>query len=262
MSRDVLIEGRDGVATVTFNRPQQRNAIHYEMWREIARLMEECGKDESLRAVVFRGAGQEAFSAGADIAEFDRYRKDSRVARQYSRAVEEALDAIAVLPKPTIALITGYCVGGGCELATATDIRVAAENSRFGIPSAKLGLLVGYREMQRLVRLVGPGVAMDLLLTARLMDAEEALRVGLISRLVPLAEIEEAVWRLAAEVAALAPLAHRGHKQILETVLTNPRLKGLTPEQERLPFACYDTADFHEGRRAFLEKRRPEFKGR
>ncbi|MGH7377569.1 MAG: enoyl-CoA hydratase/isomerase family protein, partial [Candidatus Methylomirabilales bacterium] len=151
---------------------------------------------------------------------------------------------------------------GGCELATFTDIRVAAENSRFGIPSAKLGLLVGYREMQRLVRLVGPGVAMDLLLTARLMDAEEALRVGLISRLVPLAEIEETAWKLAVEVASLAPLAHRGHKQILETVLTNPRLKGLTPQQKRLPFACYDTADFHEGRRAFLEKRRAKFKGR
>ncbi len=262
MKQDLLIERRDGVATVTFNRPQQRNAIHYEMWRGIARLMEECGKDKSVRVVIFRGAGQEAFSAGADIAEFDRWRKDSGVAREYARAVEAALDAIAALPKPTIALITGFCVGGGCELATATDIRVAAENSRFGIPSAKLGLLVGYREMQRLVRLVGPGAAMDLLLTARLMDGEEALRVGLISRLVPLAEIEEAVRKLAAEVAALAPLAHRGHKQILETVLVNPRLKGLTPKQKRLPLACYDTADFQEGRRAFLEKRRAEFKGR
>ncbi|MGH7406495.1 MAG: enoyl-CoA hydratase/isomerase family protein, partial [Candidatus Methylomirabilales bacterium] len=208
MSEDLLIETRDGVATVTFNRPQQRNAIHYEMWRGITRLMEKCGKDEAVRVVVFRGAGQEAFSAGADIAEFNRWRKDSRVARQYAGAVEAALDAIALLPKPTIALITGFCVGGGCELATATDIRVAAENSRFGIPSAKLGLLVGYREMQRLVRLVGPGVAMDLLLTARLMDAEDALRVGLISRLVPLAKIEETVRNLAVEVASLAPLAH------------------------------------------------------
>ena len=262
MSRDVLFEARDGVAAVTFNRPHQRNAIHYEMWREIARLMEECGKDASVRVAVFRGAGQEAFSAGADIAEFDRHRKDSTVARRYHRAVEGALDAVAALPKPTIALITGFCVGGGCELATATDIRVAAGNSRFGIPSAKLGLLVGYREMQRLAHLVGPGVAMDLLLTARLMDAEEALRVGLISRLVPLARIEETASALAGEVAALAPLAHRGHKQILETVLSNPRLKGLTPKQKRLPFACYDTADFHEGRRAFLEKRKPRFRGR
>ena len=262
MSQDLLLERRDGVAIVTFNRPKQRNAIHYEMWRGIAGLMAGCGRDESVRVVVFRGAGQEAFSAGADIAEFDRHRKDSTVARRYHRAVEAALDAVAALPKPTIALITGYCVGGGCELATATDIRIAAENSRFGIPSAKLGLLVGYREMQRLVRLVGPGVAMDLLLTARLMDAEEAVRAGLISRLVPLAEIEQSVRTLAGEVASLAPLAHRGHKQILETALTNPRLKGLTPKQKGLPFACYDTKDFHEGRRAFMERRRPEFKGR
>jgi len=216
MSRDLLFEARDGVATVTFNRPQQRNAIHYEMWREIARLMEECGKDESLRAVVFRGAGQEAFSAGADIAEFDRYRKDSRVARQYSRAVEEALDAIAVLPKPTIALITGYCVGGGCELATATDIRVAAENSRFGIPSAKLGLLVGYREMQRLVRLVGPGVAMDLLLTARLLDAQEALRVGLVSKVVPHEELPAATMELAERLARGSEESEEGGRAFRE----------------------------------------------
>jgi enoyl-CoA hydratase/carnithine racemase len=262
MSQDLLFERRDGVATVTFNRPQQRNAIHYEMWRELARLMGVCGKDEGVRVVLFRGTGQEAFSAGADIAEFDRWRKNSTVAREYSLAVEAALDAIAGLPKPTISQITGYCVGGGCELATATDLRVAADNSRFGIPSAKLGLLVGYREMRRLVHLVGPGVAMDILLTARLLDAEEALRVGLISRLVPLGDIEERVRTLAKEVAALAPLAHRGHKRILETVLANPRLEGLSPEQEGLPLACYDTADFQEGRLAFLEKRRPEFKGR
>lgn len=257
-----MIEQRDGVATVTFNRPEQRNAIHYEMWREITRLMEECAKDESVRVVVFRGANQDCFSAGADIAEFDRWRNNSDVARQYSRAVEAALEAIAALPRPTVSLITGFCVGGGCELATATDIRVAADNSRFGIPIARLGLLVGYREMRRLVRLVGPGVAMDLLLTARLMDAEEALRVGLISRLVPLAAIEETVWKLAVEVSRLAPLAHQRHKEILETVLTNPGLVGLTPEQERLPFTCYDTADFQEGRRAFLEKRQPRFEGR
>jgi len=262
MTQDLLIERRDGVATVTFNRPEQRNAIHYEMWRGIGRLMEECGKDESVRVVVLRGAGQECFSAGADIAEFDRWRKNSDVARQYAEVVEAALDAIATLPKPTISLITGFCVGGGCEVATATDLRIAAENSRFGVPIAKLGLLVGYREMQRLVRLVGPGAAMDLLLTARLIDAEEALRLGLVSRLVPLAEIEEAVRKLAVEVASLAPLAHRWHKQILETVLTEPRLEALTREQAQLPFACYDTADFHEGRRAFLEKRRPQFKGR
>lgn len=262
MKQDLLFERRDGVATITFNRPQQRNAIHYEMWREIARLMAACRKDEGVRVVIFRGAGEEAFSAGADIAEFERWRKNSTVARKYSRAVESTLDAIAGLPKPTISQITGYCVGGGCELATATDLRVAAENSRFGIPSAKLGLLVGYKEMRRLVHLVGPGVAMDILLTARLQDAQEALKVGLISRLVPLAEIEERVWALAKEVAALAPLAHRGHKRILETVLVNPRLKALSRQQEGLPFACYDTADFQEGRRAFMEKRRPQFKGR
>ncbi|MFQ5882566.1 MAG: enoyl-CoA hydratase-related protein, partial [Candidatus Methylomirabilales bacterium] len=163
---------------------------------------------------------------------------------------------------PTSALVPVFCVGGGLELATATDLRIAADNSRFGIPTAKLGIVVGYSEMSRLVRLVGPGRTMDILLTARLIDVEEALRIGLISRLVPLPQIEQYTNKVAAEIAAYAPLSHRWHKEILETILRKPGLDGLTPEEAKLPFACFDTEDFQEGRRAFLEKRRPEFKGR
>jgi enoyl-CoA hydratase/carnithine racemase len=159
-------------------------------------------------------------------------------------------------------MITGFCVGGGFELAIATDLRIAADNSRYGMPTAKLGIVMPHWEMSRLVRLVGAGRAMDIVLTARLVEADEALRIGLISHLVPLAEIEQYTTQVANEIAAYAPLSHRWHKEILETVLRTPDLENLTAEESKLPFACFDTEDFQEGRRAFMEKRKPEFKGR
>jgi enoyl-CoA hydratase/carnithine racemase len=152
-------------------------------------------------------------------------------------------------------------VGGGLELATMTDLRFASPEARFGVPIARLGILVGYKEMRRLVAIVGPAVALDLLLTARLIDADTALRVGLLNDVRPAGEIEAYVFELAQRVASLAPLSHRWHKQILRSVLDNPALRDLTPEELARPFACFDTADFQEGRRAFLEKRAPRFSG-
>ena len=261
VDREILIERHGAVATVVFNRPAQRNAFNFTMYREIHRLAEELEADGSVRVVVFRGAGTEAFAAGADIAEFETHRSGSAQARRYAAAFEGAMDAVEALGKPTIAMIAGACVGGGLEFATCMDLRIAADNTRFGVPIAKLGLLVGYKEMRRLVRLVGPAVAMDLLHTARLVDADEARRVGLVGRVVPLAELEGTVYGLAEEMAGLAPLVQRWHKRILQAVLRDPALERLTPEEEALPYACFDTADFHEGRRAFLAKRRPQFKG-
>ncbi len=262
MNEDLLLAVKNGVATVTINRPGQRNAVTYEMWRQLAALMANVGADPDVRVVVIRGAGTQAFSAGADIAEFEEQRKNSAMAIKYHAAVEEAFEAVANLPKPTIAMVAGFCVGGGLELAIATDLRIAADNSRFGMPTAKLGIVMPHWEMSRLVRLVGAGRAMDIVLTARIVEAEEALRIGMISRLVPLAEIEQYTAQVADEIAAYAPLSHRWHKQILETVLCNPGLDGLTAEEAELPFACFDTEDFQEGRRAFLEKRKPQFRGR
>jgi enoyl-CoA hydratase len=259
--KEILIDREGAVATVVFNRPAQRNALTFGMYHEIHRLMVDLEADRSVRVVVFRGAGTDAFAAGADIGEFEKHRSSAAQARRYAAAFEGAMDAVERLGKPTIAMIAGACVGGGLEFASCMDLRIAADNARFGVPIAKLGLLVGYKEMRRLVRLVGPAVAIDLLHTARLVEAAEAHRVGLVGRVVPLGELETAVYALAEETARLAPLTHRWHKQILQTVLRDPALEGLTPEEEARPYACFDTADFHEGWRAFLEKRRPLFRG-
>jgi enoyl-CoA hydratase/carnithine racemase len=262
MSQELLWEVNGGTAKITINRPGQRNAFTYEMWKRLGAVMRELQADPEVRVVVLRGAGTQAFSAGADIAEFEEQRRNASLAIKYHAAVEDAFKAVANLPKPTIAMVAGFCIGGGLELAIATDIRVAADNSRFGMPTAKLGIVMPHWEMSRLVRLVGAGRAMDIVLTARLVEAEEALRIGLISRLVPLAEIEQYTEQAANEIAAYAPLSHRWHKEILETVLRNPGLDRLTSEEAKLPFTCFDTEDFQEGRRAFLEKRNPEFRGR
>lgn len=262
VTSDILFEQRDGVATVTFNRPERRNAITYDGWKRLQRIAEEAASDDGVRVVVFTGSGELAFSAGADIADFDRYRHDVASAKGYAEAFDGALDAVESIPKPTLSLIRGYCIGGGCELSMATDMRIAASGSRFAIPVAKLNILIGYKEMRRLVRLVGPGRASYILMSGRQVDAQEALRFGLVDHVVPDEEIEESVYGLAREMVPLAPLSQRRHKEIMQIVLNNPGLEELTPEQRDLPFANFDSADFIEGRRAFLERRPPRFQGR
>ena len=261
MAEEVLVERQDGVATVTFNRPDQRNAISYDNWRQLNRIADELERDDDVKVVILTGAGEKAFSAGADIKDFELYRNDSESAKSYAAAFDGAMDAVEALSKPTISMIKGFCVGGGCELTMATDIRVAADNSRFAIPVARLGILVGYREMRRLVNLVGPGNASYILLSARLLDTDEALRVGLVDRVLPLDEIQEYTYKLAEEMVPLAPLSQQRNKRILQTVLRNPSLEGLSADEEHLPFANFDSEDFQEGRSAFLERRPPEFKG-
>ena len=262
MTQDILVSTDNGIATVTFNRPRQRNAVSYHGWLELRRIALDLEADPSVKVVVFTGAGDAAFSAGADIKDFESYRNNSEKAIVYSEAFDGAMDAIEAISRPTISLIKGFCVGGGCELSTATDIRIAADNSSFGIPVARLGILVGYREMRRLVRLVGPGNAAYILLSARLIDAAEAHRIGLATQVVPLDEADDAAYSLAREMVPLAPLSQARHKRILQFVLDNPDLGYFTEEEEKLPFANFDSADFHEGRAAFVERRAPNFEGR
>ena len=262
MSEDILLAIQDGIATITLNRPSQRNAMNYGMWEALGPMCRELEQNAGVRAVVLAGAEGEAFSAGADIKEFEQYRNNSSAARQWSNTAEAAMAGLGALSKPTIALIKGYCIGGGCELACFADVRIAAESAQFGVPSARLGITIGYVEMRRLVQMVGPGNASYILLSARLLDAQEALRIGLVNQVLPLKEIDDYVAKLAKDMAILAPLAHRGNKEIIRTVQASPSLQDLTPEQEALPFHVFDSEDYREGRRAFLEKRRPDFRGR
>ncbi len=258
----ILVDAEGGVATVTINRPERRNAIDYAGWLELRAAAERLEADPAVRVVVITGAGDRAFSAGADIADFEEHRSDSASARGYAAAFEGAMDAIEAISKPTICLIRGYCIGGGCEMSMAADLRFASDDARFGIPVARLGILVGYSEMSRLVRLVGPGNASNILMTGRIFDAREALAMGLVNGVHPADRLGEFVRELAESMVPLAPLTQARHKQIMRTVLGNPGLSDLSQAEQDLPFSNFDSEDFREGRAAFLEKRRPVFRGR
>ena len=262
----ILVRREPPVATVTINRPAQRNAISLDMWVQLTRLLRELDADRDVRCVVITGAsspddgGTEAFSAGADIGDFEQHRSDSTKGRVYNAAVDGLLETVAEIGTPVISMIRGFAAGGGCELAVATDLRIAAEGSRLGIPVARLGITIGHREMYGLVNLVGKGNALYILLSGRLLEADEALRIGLVNQVVPVERLEEVTYKLAADIAALAPLSHAVNKKTMNQVLAKPSLD-LTPEEAELPLGQFDTRDYHEGFRAFLEKRRPQFTG-
>jgi enoyl-CoA hydratase len=262
MSDEILLSTVDGIATVTLNRPEKRNAINYGMWQRLPGIWSHIDNDPKIRAVLITGMGDEAFSAGADIGEFERYRGNSRQGKQWGRVLDEALEGLNNLTKPTIAVIKGYCIGGGCELAAFADMRFAAENARFGITAARLGIVLGYRETRRLIQLVGPANASYILLSARHLDAKEALLMGLVNLVLPLEHLADYTNKLVMDIAALAPLSHKGNKEVIRINLVNPSLEGLSQAQEEVPFGVFDSDDFREGRSAFIEKRRPKFEGK
>ena len=210
MSDYILVEQDGPIATVVFNRPKMRNAISLAMWSEIAMVTERLSKDDSVRAVVYRGAGTDAFASGADISEFRQHRKDTATALAYGVETEAAYTAVRLCPKPTVAMIFGFCMGGAMAIAMACDLRFAAGGSRFGIPAARLGIIYGLDAVHQLVDLVGPAYAKDILYSARAVEAPEALRIGLIQRLVPAAELEAYTYDYLRTVAANAPLSVRG----------------------------------------------------
>lgn len=259
--RPIAWDHQTPVATVTINRPGQRNAISFSMWQEMAELLQELDADQLVRAVVITGAGDQAFSAGADISDFEEHRSDSTKGREYNNAVNGLLATVAGMATPTISMIRGFAVGGGCELAIATDLRIAAQGSRFGIPVARLGISIGHREMQGLVNLVGKGNALYILLSGRLIDAQQAKDMGLVNQVVASEELEPVTYKLAQEIAALAPLSHAVNKLTLHQALAKPALDDLNEAEADLPLTQFDTKDYQEGYRAFLEKRPPKFAG-
>jgi enoyl-CoA hydratase/carnithine racemase len=229
------------------------------LWRALGETMTDLDADESVRCIVLRGAGEKAFSPGNDIAEFATERSSVEQARAYGALMHGALRALAQCRHPMVAMIHGICVGGGMELACLCDIRVCGEGSRFGAPVSRLGLVMAHDEMAAVVALVGRAIALEILLEARVFGAAEALRKGLVSRVVPDDTVTEEAYAAARRIAAGAPLVHRWHKKFARR-LGDPR--PLTPEERDEGFACYGTRDFEIGYHAFLAKTEPQFEGR
>lgn len=259
----ILVEHDGPVATVILNRPDKMNAISLEMWAELTATVDTLDNDSSVRVIVFRGQGGRAFSAGADIGDFEASRHDSTSAIEYAEVFEGALERVAGLTVPTISMIEGVCVGGGLELASCTDIRIAANGSRFGVPVARIGVVAGFREMRRLVAIAGPANAAYIVLSGEIIDHAAALDMGLLTRVVESDQLWEDVYGLAKQMASLSPVSHAAHKEILETLLGNPSLEGVdTNAHDGAQFRSFDSEDFKIGTEAFINKTRPEFTGR
>jgi enoyl-CoA hydratase/carnithine racemase len=257
----LLVPRRGGaVAEIVLNRPRQHNALNLAMWLGLSRLAEHLGADRSVRAVVLRGAGERAFSAGADVAEFEHTRTNRQVGIDYNRTLRQAMDAIAGLRMPVVARIQGYCIGGGCELALCANLRICDTTAQFGIPAARLGTGLDLGDVQRLVRLVGPASAEEILFTARRIPAERALRIGLVNEVVPAAELDAYLGGLLDDLLAGSPLAIQRAKQDVRLVLDDPSLASV-PDRDQHAAELFDTQDYREGVRAFLEKRPPRFPG-
>ena len=252
---------RDGVGWMVYNNPPRRNAVSLEMWQAIGDIIERFEQDSAIRVVVMRGAGGKAFVSGADISEFDRKRSNAEQMATYGAASARGSRALATLSKPLIACIEGYCIGGGLATALNADVRFATPDSLFGIPAAKLGLGYGYEGLAKLSRAVGPASARDILLSARFLGAQEALRIGLINFIEERDTIRDAVVAYADRVASNAPLTVKAAKAAINA-WERGGLKQDLDGVRRLVEACFDSDDYKEGRRAFAEKRTPQFGGR
>jgi len=254
----LLLERRDRVAIVTINRPDKRNALNIKTREEGAAVLDELRDDESIHVVVITGAGDKAFIAGADIGEF----AGRTALMQRDVMVQRSLfNAIDTFPKPVIAMINGYCLGGGCEVALACDIRIASENASLGQPEINLGIIPGGGGTQRLTRLVGEGKAMELILSGQIIDAKTALEIGLVNHVVPFAELETKTMQIANTIAEKGPIAVRLAKEAVKIAARTNLDEGLRREVDLFAL-CFATEDKDEGVKAFLEKRKPVFKGR
>jgi enoyl-CoA hydratase/carnithine racemase len=254
-------EKDDGIGWMIFDNPARRNATSLEMWQAIAVILRDFAADPAVRVVVMRGAGDKAFVSGADISQFEDQRASAEAAERYTRISDDARAAMTGLDKPLIAMIRGFALGGGLDIAMTADLRIAAADAQFGIPAARLGIPYGFASLKKLVNLVGPAYAKEILMTARRLDAEEALRIGLVNRVVPVGDLEANVRATCATIIDNSPLSITANKVTIDQILKDPaerdmeRIDALTRE-------CFDSADYAEGRKAFMEKRKPVWTGR
>jgi len=242
-----------------FNNPERRNAVSLDMWQAIPEVLGAFGADDAIRVVVLAGAGDKAFVSGADISQFEKQRSTAETVAHYDEIGEKAQTRLKNFDKPVIAMIRGYCIGGGLNIANLCDLRIAADDARFGIPAAKMGL--GYRasSMKLLVDVVGAAFAREIMITARQFSAEEAKLMGLVHKVVAVAELEKTTREYCDMIAANAPLTMRAAKRIIGAVVANDYDAAACQAWVK---ECFDSEDYREGRRAFMEKRKPVFKGR
>ena len=257
----MLARIEDGVGWMTFNNPDRRNAMKMEMNRAIVTILDVFERTDAVRVVVMHGAGEQAFVSGADISEFETHRSTPEGRAEFDRVSADAGRAFTELTKPLIAMIRGFCMGGGLATALQADLRVAADDGRFGIPAARLGLGYGFAGIDKLTHIVGPTMAAEIMLTARRFTADEAHHMGLVNRVVPAAELEATVSELASTIAANAPLTVKAAKACVRETFVAPEKRDLAHLAE-LVETCFLSRDYQEGRRAFMEKRTPDFEGR
>jgi enoyl-CoA hydratase/carnithine racemase len=261
--REKLVLEKDGpIGWIVFNQPAKRNAVSQEMWERMPDHVHDLASDDAIRVVILRGAGDRAFVAGADISQFKDRRRNMADEEAYGRVSTRGQEALATLSKPLLAMIHGYCVGGGVSIAIACDIRIAADDARFGIPAARLGLGYHYRGMEKLMKLIGPSYTKEIFFTARTdFSAHDALRMGLVNQVVPRAELERFTREYALTIARNAPLTLRSAKANVDQLLRPAEQRDLAA-LDRLIADCFNSQDYQEGVTAFSEKRRPQFQGR
>src|ERR1700741_2047467 len=257
----ILKSIKDGVGILTFNNPEKRNAMSLEMWEGVGQVLTEFRDDPEVRVVVLAGPGDKAFVSGADISQFEKTRHNAAASEEYSKKSDAQRALLGNFPKPTISCIRGFCLGGGMQVAMLTDIRIAAEASQFGIPAAKLGIAYGYEGLRNLVSLVGPSWARLIMYTGMRIPSAEALRIGLVDRVIPTHELWGSTMGIAITISTNAPLAIKAAKITIAQVLKDPADRDMKAVKQ-ISLDCMDSEDFKEGRRAFMEKRKPQFKGK
>jgi enoyl-CoA hydratase len=258
---DKLLSRKEaGVGFVIFNNPERHNAVSLEMWEATTGVLAKFAEDDEVRVVVLTGAGGKAFVSGADISKFASERASLEATRAYDVKTAAAFNSIYEFPKPTIAMIRGYCIGGGVGLASCCDLRICSDNSKFAVPAAKLGLGYAYAGLERLVDIVGQSFAKEIFYTARQFDAQEAYAMGLVNRVVAQAELEGYVKSITDMIRANAPLTIKAAKFAIGEILKDESKRDVA-RVDKMVEACFASSDYVEGRTAFMEKRKPAFTG-